>query len=77
MSLLSYRELPLSLEQRVGLTIDAEIAALILINGLARGPNAMIHPIRADNWIMTNPGLVSIPQRLLPMLEWIPGYRRE
>ena len=37
----------------------------------------MIHPIRADNWLMTNPGLVSIPQRLLPMLEWIPGYQRE
>src|SRR3954453_16172702 len=27
--------------------------------------------------IMENPGLVWGPQRLLPMLEWIPGYRRE
>ena len=26
---------------------------------------------------MANPGLVSVPQRLLPMPEWIPGYRRE
>src|SRR3954471_7701308 len=27
--------------------------------------------------IVANPGLVWVPQRLLPMLEWIPGYRRE
>lgn len=26
---------------------------------------------------MANPGLVSVPQRFLPMLNWIPGYRRE
>jgi high affinity sulfate transporter 1 len=26
---------------------------------------------------MANPGLVSMPQRFLPMLNWIPGYRRE
>jgi high affinity sulfate transporter 1 len=26
---------------------------------------------------MANSGLASVPQRLLPMLEWIPGYRRE
>src|SRR3954447_5867376 len=26
---------------------------------------------------MANSGLVSMPQRFLPMLNWIPGYRRE
>src|SRR3954454_1882641 len=31
----------------------------------------------ADIWIMSTFGLLSLPQRLLPMLEWIPLYERQ
>src|SRR3954451_21054525 len=31
----------------------------------------------AGIWIMATSGLASVPQRLLPILEWIPGYRHE
>src|SRR5690348_117026 len=50
---------------------------LISVNvpGVASKSNGSPYPRTVS--VMANSGLASVPHRLLPMLEWIPGYRRK